>query len=172
MTVHYLGTLATVGGSSLNPSVLRFAASKVRYVDAVYIIGLYDSLGRPSGMAGKTLGRAVRRRADRHVDPHRSEPCGKAAVPSPLRPEAHQGRTRIVVNSRIERDDAIRFGVPAECLTVRRNGVDLARFGPSPNGAFRDRIGVPPGEPLDPLDRAHRTEEEPRATSGCGAGDD
>ena len=149
VTVHYLGTVAAMGTSSLNPSVLPFASSHVPKVDAVHIIGLYESLGPAIGWYAK-----------RSAIPYAVEPIGML-IPIVRSLAAKRlyhhlfGRRllrdarAIVVTSRIEREDAIRFGVPAERLIMRRNGVDLRQFARGTReGAFRKRIGVPPGEPL------------------------
>ncbi|MCA9972258.1 MAG: glycosyltransferase family 4 protein [Anaerolineales bacterium] len=45
--------------------------------------------------------------------------------------------------------EAVAWGVPREKLTLIRNGVDLQRFSPRPDGAdFRRAVGIPPDAPL------------------------
>lgn len=147
--VHYLGTLAAIGTSSVNPSVLPFARSHVGEADVVHIIGLYESLGPAIGRYARLFG-----------VPYAVEPIGmlipiirslaaKRLYHRLFGRKLLRSARSIVVTSRIEREDAIRFGIQPERLTVRRNGVDLAKFRRTgPVGVFRNRIGVPPGDPL------------------------
>jgi len=147
--VHYLGTLAAIGRTSVNPSVLPFAASHVAAQDAALIIGLYDSLGPALGWFARRSG-----------VPYAIEPSGMLIpiVRSLAAKRLYQrffGRRlvsharAVVVTSQREWDDAVRFGVAPRHLVLRRNGVDVGAFRrPAKQGAFRGRLGVPAGEPL------------------------
>jgi glycosyltransferase involved in cell wall biosynthesis len=149
VTVHYLGTLAAVGTSSLNPSVLRFAPEHVATADAAYLIGLYDSLGpvvgwyarrsgvqyavEPIGMLAPNVGNAATKRLYHRFFGRRLLRHARA----------------IVVNSRIEWADAVAFGVEPRRLVLRRNGVNMSEFDHLvTRGTFRARLHVPANDPL------------------------
>lgn len=149
VNVHYLGSWLTFRKASLNPSVFAFAKAHLAQFDAIHIIGLYDFLGI-----------AIANFAKLHNIPYSVEPSGML-IPiihslQLKRIYHHLFGTRllksarsIVVTSKIEWDDAIKFGIPVEKLQLRPNGVDLSEYQYLPaSGKFRQKWGLSLQEPL------------------------
>ncbi|MER3446544.1 MAG: hypothetical protein C4291_06715 [Candidatus Dadabacteria bacterium] len=147
--VTYLGTWLNLRHVSLNPSVLPFAFSKVSQFDAVHIIGLYDVLGPAVAFAARRAG-----------VPYAVEPSGmlipivrslrlKRLYHGILGRPMLNGAHAVVVTSRVEWDDALRFGIPREKLFLSRNGINLEEYKSLPQrGTFRMRFGIPDEIPL------------------------
>ncbi|PSB32741.1 glycosyltransferase [Chlorogloea sp. CCALA 695] len=149
VNVYYLGSWLTFRKASLNPSVFAFAKAHLAQFDAIHIIGLYDFLGI-----------AIASFAKRYNIPYSVEPSGMLIpiVQSlQLKRIYHQlfgarllaAARAIVVTSKIEWDDAIKFGIPLEKLQLRPNGVDLSEYQHlPPKGKFRQKWGLSLQDPL------------------------
>lgn len=149
VNVTYLGTWIKAGQVSVNPAVLPYAFSEIGRFDAAHIIGLYDALGPAVALAAR-----------RKKIPYGVEPSGMLIpIVKSLRLKhvyhvllGHpmlRGARAVVVTSQVEWQDAVRFGIPAEQLVIRRNGANLPEYNGIPRrGDFRRRFGIAEEMPL------------------------
>jgi glycosyltransferase involved in cell wall biosynthesis len=147
--VTYLGTWSEIGRSSLNPGVLQFAFSEVSRFEAIHIIGLYDALGP-----------AIASAARRAKVPYSVEPSGmlipivrslriKRLYHTLFGDRMLKGARAIVATSKAEWREVLEFGISAEKVVIRRNGVNLHEYKALPDrGSFRRRFGIADEGPL------------------------
>lgn len=145
----YLPTLFAFRALTVNSRLLSFCRARLGEFDLVHIYGLYDLIGPTVAWMA----------ARRHL-PYLIEPIGmyrpidRSLALKRLWHRLFGHRMvghawRMIVTSELERGDLVEGGVPAACISLRYNPIDLAEYQtlPAP-GAFRKRWQIPPGEPL------------------------
>lgn len=147
--ITYLPTLARHRTLTLNPRVLGFSRASLSQFDVAHFFGLYDALGPAAGYFCRRRGipyliepmgmhRPIDRGFRRKMLWHRS--IGRAFF---------RGAAQIVATSEMERARLVEDGVSREKIVIRLNGVDPGMEGPlPPRGGFRQKWGIPSGEPL------------------------
>jgi len=145
----YLRTWQNYRATTINPSILRFCASRLRHYDVVHIYGLYDLLGsvvawfcrrrgipyvlEPLGMFGPKV------RSERKKNLYRKL-VGNALF---------TGAQVIVATSETERAELIAGGIDEGKLLLRRNGINLDDFKALPAcGGLRSRLKIEATRPL------------------------
>ena len=149
VSVHYLGTWLHFRKSQITPPILWHARNLVADVDVLHVVGLYD-----------TFSPLLASMATKRGIPYCVEPAGMliAGMRSKIlkriyhqiigRSFLHNAR-RVMVTSQKEWSDAIQFGLCAEQLVQRNNGVHLDEFANlPPRGQFRARWRIPETVPL------------------------
>ena len=145
----YLRTLQNYRATTINPSILRFCASRLREYDVVHIYGLYDLLGT-------VVGWFCRRRGIPYV----LEPLGMFG------PKVRSGRKKnlyrklagnalfagakiVVATSETERVELIAGGIDETKVLLRRNGINLDDFRTLPaRGGLRSTHQINATKPL------------------------
>jgi len=147
--VIYLSTLGHYRALTINPHVIGFCRTSLRGFDLVHFYGLYDLLGP-----------AVSFFCRRRRIPYVIEPMGMyRPIDRSFRMKRlwHWGlgdvywrnAAQIVATSEMEQEELVEDGVPPEKIVIRYNGIDgRTSAGQSPRGAFREKWGIPPDEPL------------------------
>jgi glycosyltransferase involved in cell wall biosynthesis len=143
----YLPTFGHYRSLTLNPRALSFCRATLNQYDIVHFYGLYDLLGPAVGYFCRRRGvpyviepMGMYRPIDRSF---RLKSFWHASLGKPYIRHAAQ----IVATSEIERQDLLEEGVPSEKIVVRYNGVDVQRSS-APRGAFREKWGISPHEPM------------------------
>jgi glycosyltransferase involved in cell wall biosynthesis len=137
----YLPTWLRYRALSWNPAVNRFLRARLQNFDVVHIFGLYDLLGP-----------AVAAECRRRGIPYVVEPIGmfrpivrsfrlKRIYHGVLGRTMLNGARYLIATSEQEQAELASAGLPAECVLLRRNGVE--RPGTlAPRGAFRKTHGI------------------------------
>lgn len=171
--VYYLGTLFALARTSLNPSAFGFARAHIQEFDAVYVLGLYDSLSP-----------VMAHYARKQEIPYGVEPIGmlvpivrsiqlKRIYHNLVGRKLIECAQSIIVTSESEWNDALRFGIAKEKLVLRRNGVNLEEYRAlPPRGQLRQRLGIPLRAPLilwyGRIERIKNLEQLLDAVAGLG----
>jgi glycosyltransferase involved in cell wall biosynthesis len=138
----YLPTWLSYRAVTWNPQVGSFCRNRLDRFDVVHIYGLYDLLGP-----------AVSRACRRQGLPYVVEPMGMTRpIVRNLRAKRMyhrlwgrrmmQAAQCIIVTSQQEREELVEYGISAERIVVRRNGVEPPAVLPAP-GTFRKQWGIP-----------------------------
>ncbi len=140
----YLRTWARYRAVTLNPGVINFCAKRLKSFDVVHLYGLYDLLGIPVGSFCRRAG-----------IPYVVEPMGmfrpivqslwlKRFYLRHLAKSLIDGASRLIATSEQESSELIESGLPAQKITVRRNGIEMPAALPAP-GTFRRQWGIASG---------------------------
>ena len=145
----YLSSLANYRAATINPSVIKFCARRLRAFDVVHIYGLYDGLGAVAGWFCRQSG-----------TPYVLEPLGmfgakirshqkKRVYDHIIGRELLHGAEAVVATSETERSELVAAGLNPEKVVLRRNGLDLGEYQNLPTkGALRARLNVGASEYL------------------------
>jgi glycosyltransferase involved in cell wall biosynthesis len=138
----YLSARGAYRSLTWNPGVFAFCGERLKSFDIVHVYGTYDLLG-------PIVARACRQMAI----PYLLEPIGmfrpmvrnialkwlyRRLVGEPL----VRGAARLVATSLQEKRELIEEGIPAEKITIRRNGIELPTLPVAP-GRFRRQRKIP-----------------------------
>lgn len=138
----YLATRASYRSLTWNPRIFAFCASRLKSFDIVHIYGTYDLLGPVAARACRRAG-----------VPYLFEPMGmfrpivrNVALKWIYRllsgESVARGAAQLVATSLQEQRELIEEGIPAEKITIRRNGVDLPELTTRPH-LFRHQWRIP-----------------------------
>jgi glycosyltransferase involved in cell wall biosynthesis len=143
----YLANWFHYRAASWNPALSRYLRARLQNFDIVHIFGLYDLLGPRTASAAQKLN-----------IPYVVEPIGMF-VPIVrnvfLKRVYHlfwgkrmlHNAAAIVATAEQEKSELIAGGIPADKITLRRNGVSFPASLPA-RGAFRESQNIPEGDRL------------------------
>lgn len=144
----YLPALARYRAFTLNPRVMKFCRASLGEFHLVHFYGLYD-------MLGPVVSHYCRREGVAYV----IEPMGMfRPIDRSFRLKTLWHRSmgqsfwlhakRIIATSEMEQQELLEDGVPPAKVVVRYNGVDESPGASSSATGFREKWGIPAGEPL------------------------
>jgi glycosyltransferase involved in cell wall biosynthesis len=139
----YLNSVVNYHWDAITPDIFGFCRRELRHFDVIHIYGYRDFIStivcwharrwnipyllEPMGMFTPIIRRLAGKRLYDRL-------CGDRLA---------EGAAGVIATSQAEREEIITRGVDPRKVVIRRNGIDLRMFAPSPDpGRFRRRLGL------------------------------